>query len=335
MRKRSLGGLLAVPAWAWLAIFFVAPVAMVIWFSFGYKPGIFGTHANDILSFDRYAEALSPTFFATFVNTLWVGVLGTILCFAIGAPVAYWMAFKVRADRRGLLIALVLIPFWTNFLIRTIGWQVILAPEGWLSSGLQAIGLLGGPLDLLYTRTAVLIGVVYNYLPLMILPLFVAFDRVGPAVREASKDLGAGKVSTFLRVTLPLSRPGVIAGVLLVFIPLMGDYITATVLGGAKGNMVGQLVASQFQTAQNWALGSAMAVVLMLVIAVTIGVAAVLLWLIALPFRARNRLVLGTAAPAAESGTPAATADATPAAAGTTEPDTTEPDTTEPAEVRS
>lgn len=303
--RKSPGALLAVPAWVWLLVFFVAPVGMVIWFSFGYKPGIFGTHANDVLSFDRYLEALSPTFFATFQNTLWVGVLGTLICFLVGAPVAYWMAFKVRPERRGLLIALVLIPFWTNFLVRTIGWQIIIAPEGWLSSVLQAVGLLDGPLDLLYTRTAVLLGVVYNYLPLMILPLFVAFDRVGPSVREASKDLGAGKVSTFFRITLPLSRPGVVAGVLLVFIPLMGDYITATVLGGARGNMVGQLVASQFQTAQNWALGSAMAVVLMVVIALTIAVAAGILWLLALPLRLRNRLVLGAAAtPAAAETTP-------------------------------
>ncbi|MFI8634013.1 ABC transporter permease [Microbacterium sp. NPDC077663] len=290
MRRRSLGGLLALPAWAWLVAFFVAPVLLVVWFSFGYKPGIFGTHANDVLSFDRYLEALSPTFFTTFQNTLWVGVLGTALCFVIGAPVAYWMAFKVRPQRRGILLALILIPFWTNFLVRTIGWQVIIAPEGWLSSTLQQLGLLNGPLDLLYTRGAVLLGVVYNYLPLMILPLFVAFDRVGPLVREASKDLGAGKFATFARVTLPLSRPGIVAGVLLVYIPLMGDYITATVLGGAQGNMVGQLVASQFQTAQNWALGSAMAVVLMLVIALSIGVAAALVWLVLLPMRLRNRL---------------------------------------------
>lgn len=298
MRDRPTGAAgpaLAAPAWAWLVVFFVAPVAMVVWFSFGYKPGVFGTHANDILSFDRYAEAMSPTFFATFANTLWVGVIGTVLCFLIGAPVAYWMAFKVKPQRRGILIALVLVPFWTNFLVRTIGWQVIMAPEGWLSTLLQGIGVLDGPLELLYTRTAVIVGVVYNYLPLMILPLFVAFDRVGPALREASKDLGADKVTTFLRVTLPLSQPGIVAGVLLVFIPLMGDYITATVLGGAKGNMVGQLVAGQFQTAQNWALGSAMAVLLMLVITITIGVFAVLIWLIALPFRSRNRLVLGPA----------------------------------------
>jgi spermidine/putrescine transport system permease protein len=293
VRSRNAGAALAVPAWAWLLVFFVAPVAMVVWFSFGYKPGIFGTHANDVLSFDRYFEAVSPTFFTTFQNTLWVGVLGTAICFLIGMPVAYWMAFKVRPQRRGLLIALVLVPFWTNFLVRTIGWQIILSPEGWASALLQSIGVIDGPLEVLYTRTAVLIGVVYNYLPLMILPLFVAFDRVGPALREASKDLGAGKVTTFFRVTLPLSRPGVVAGVLLVFIPLMGDYITATVLGGAKGNMVGQLVASQFQTAQNWALGSAMAVLLMLVIVLTIAVAAALVWVVSLPFRSRNSLVLG------------------------------------------
>jgi spermidine/putrescine transport system permease protein len=211
------------------------------------------------------------------------------------------MAFKVPPSRRGILIALVLVPFWTNFLVRTIGWQVILAPEGWLSTLLQGIGVLDGPLALMYTRTAVVIGVVYNYLPLMILPLFVAFDRVGPALREASKDLGAGKWATFFRVTLPLSQPGIVAGVLLVFIPLMGDYITATVLGGAQGNMVGQLVASQFQTAQNWALGSAMAVLLMLVIMLTIGVAAALIWLVTMPFRARNRLVLGPAPEAARA----------------------------------
>lgn len=304
-RSRSAGAALAVPAWAWLLVFFVAPVAIVVWFSFGYKPGIFGTHANDILSLDRYVEAISPTFFATFANTLWVGVLGTALCFVIGAPVAYWMAFKVPANRRGLLLALVLVPFWTNFLVRTIGWQIILSPEGWLSSGLQGLGVTDGPLEILYTRTAVLIGVVYNYLPLMILPLFVAFDRVGPTLREASKDLGAGKLRTFLQVTLPLSRPGVVAGVLLVFIPLMGDYITATVLGGAKGNMVGQLIASQFQTAQNWALGSAMAVLLMLIITLTIGIGALVVWLIALPFRRRNTLVLGPAPATASPATPA------------------------------
>jgi spermidine/putrescine transport system permease protein len=284
---------LAIPAWVWLIIFFVAPIGMVVVFSFGYKPSIFATHALDHLSFDRYLEALSPTFFSTFLNTLWIGILGTLLCLVIGGPVAYWIAVKAPPSKRGLLLALVMVPFWTNFLVRTIGWQVILAPEGWLSQLLQGIGVIPGPLDLLYSRGAVLLGVVYNYLPLMILPLFVAFDRVSGPLREASKDLGANSVTTFLRVTVPLARPGIIAGVLLVYIPLMGDYITATVLGGAKGNMIGQVVASQFQTAQNWALGSAMAVLLIIVIMLSIAVAAGLLWLVTLPLRQRNRLVLG------------------------------------------
>ncbi|WEK60438.1 MAG: ABC transporter permease [Candidatus Microbacterium colombiense] len=291
MRKLKFG--LAIPAWVWLLIFFVAPIGMVVVFSFGYKPSIFATHALDHLSFDRYVEAMSPTFFSTFLNTLWIGILGTFLCLLIGAPVAYWIAVKAAPSKRGLLLALVMVPFWTNFLVRTIGWQVILAPEGWLSQLLQGIGVIPGPLDLLYSRGAVLLGVVYNYLPLMILPLFVAFDRVSGPLREASKDLGAGSITTFLRITVPLARPGIIAGVLLVYIPLMGDYITATVLGGAKGNMIGQVVASQFQTAQNWALGSAMAVLLILVIMLSIAAAAVLLWLATLPVRQRNRLVLG------------------------------------------
>ena len=285
---------LALPAWAWLTAFFVAPVGMVLWFSFGYKPGIFGTHANDKLSFDRYAEALSPTFFQTFQNTLWVGVTGTLICLAIAIPFAYWLAVKAAYRHRGILLAMVMIPFWTNFLIRTIGWQIILAPEGWFSGLLQATGALNEPLDVMFTRTAVLIGVVYNYLPLMVLPLVVAFDRVILPLREASKDLGAGRWSTFINITLPLAKPGIIVGILLVYIPLMGDYITATVLGGAKGNMAGQMVANQFQTAQNWALGSAMAVVLILTILISAAIAFLVAWLASWPLRARGRLVLGT-----------------------------------------
>ncbi|MGA8046120.1 MAG: ABC transporter permease [Dermatophilaceae bacterium] len=284
--------LLAVPAWAWLVAFFILPVSTVVYFSFGYKPGIFGTHATDVLSLDRYREALSPTFFTTFTSTLRVGILGTLICLVIAIPMAYWMAVKVSPGRRAFLLALVIVPFWTNFLVRTIGWQVILAPEGWLSGLLQSIGLRDGPLAILYTRPAVLLGVVYNYLPLMILPLFVAFDRVGPALREASKDLGANRWRTFTQVTLPMARPGIAAGILLVFIPLMGDYITATVLGGARGTMVGQLVASQFQTAQNWALGSAMAVLLILVIAATVLVGAAIAYLVTWPLVRRRRLRL-------------------------------------------
>lgn len=267
---------MALPAWFFVLTFFVAPVALVVWYSFGYKPGIFGTHANDLLSLDRYREATSATFLKVFWNTLRIAVTGTFLCLVVALPFSYWLAVKVPARWRGLLVALVLVPYWTNFLVRALGWQIALSPEGFVSRLLQAGGLLSGPLEVLYTRSAVQLGVVYNYMPLMILPLYVALERTSHSLREASRDLGAGRWRTLLQVTLPLASPGIAAGCVLVFVPLMGDYITATVLGGAKGNMVGQLVAGQFQGAQNWALGAAMAVVLMLFIALTVLVAALI-----------------------------------------------------------
>jgi spermidine/putrescine transport system permease protein len=221
-------------------------------------------------------ESFSDTFRTVFSGTLQISIVGTILCLLIAFPFAYWLAVKVPPRWRGILLGLTIIPFWTNFLVRTLGWLILLQPNGPLSGVLQDLHLIGSPLDVLDTREAVQLGVVYNYLPLMIFPLFVALDRLDPALREASKDLGANRWDTFRQVTLPLAFPGVIAGLLLVFIPLTGDYITAAVLGGAKGNMVGALVASQFNTAQNWALGSAMAVILIMMILGSVAIFAVL-----------------------------------------------------------
>jgi spermidine/putrescine transport system permease protein len=273
-RARLPGFTLALPAWFWLLFFFVIPVAFIVYYSFGYKPDLFNPVATDHLGLSSYKSVLTgvtgTAFLKTFKNTLQIAVVGTLACVAIGFPFAYWLAVKVPERWRGILLGLILVPFWTNFLIRTIGWQILLTPDGWLSSGLQHVGILGKPLNLLDTRIAVQLGVIYNYLVLMVLPLFVALDRLDPALREASKDLGANRVKTFLQVTLPLSMPGVVSGMLLVFIPLMGDYITASVLGGAKGTMVGRLVYDQFLTAQNWAVGSAMAMVLMGTILITV-----------------------------------------------------------------
>ena len=272
--------MLGFPTWAFVVFFFIIPLALVLWYSFGYKPDLFTAHANDVLSFDRYAEALDATFFGTFWNTLQIGLIGTALCLVIAVPFAYWLAVKLDPKWRPLGLALVLVPFWTNFLVRTLGWQIVLSPRGFLSETLQNLGLIDGRLDVLYTQGAVQLGVVYNYLPLMILPLFVAIDRAGPALREASADLGANRWRTLWQVTLPLAAPGIASGSLLVFIPLMGDYITASVLGGAQGNMIGQLVASQFNTAQNWALGSAMAVLLMFFIAAAVAICALVIFVI-------------------------------------------------------
>ncbi|GAA3881400.1 ABC transporter permease [Leifsonia kafniensis] len=290
-KKFDRAAALGFPTWAFVLFFFVMPLLLVLWYSFGYKPDLFTAHSNDILSFDRYAEALDATFIGTFWNTLKIGLIGTALCLIIAVPFAYWLAVKLNPRWRPLALALVLVPFWTNFLVRTLGWQIVLSPRGFLSTFLQDVGLIDGRLDILYTQTAVQLGVVYNYLPLMILPLYVAIDRAGRPLREASADLGANRIRTLFQVTLPLAAPGIAAGSLLVFIPLMGDYITASVLGGAQGNMIGQLVASQFNTAQNWALGSAMAVLLMLFIAAAVGVCALVAFAIRYFVRRSRRVV--------------------------------------------
>lgn len=299
MSKRSKipGFSLALPAWLWIVAFFLAPVTLVFWYSLGQKPGLFGTHDNSVLSLGRYAEALDSAYLPTYLNTLQVGVLGTLICFLVGLPFAYWISVKVSPKWRGALVGAVMIPYWTNFLVRTLGWTIIFNPDGWLSSLLQQWHLTSGPLQVLDTRFAVQLGVVYNYLPLMILPLYVALERVEPSLREASRDLGAGRWKTFTQITFPLAQPGIVAGLLLVFIPLMGDYVTATVLGGAKGNMVGQLVASQFESAQNWALGSAMAVVLIIFIVGALGALAAMWWALSAASTARHRLVMPDPAP--------------------------------------
>lgn len=291
-RIRAPRFVLALPAWIWFVFFFAFPLLWIVYYSFGYKPNIFHPIATDRLSFDRYHEALSGTFLHVFSQTLQISILGTLICFLIGFPFAYWLATRVAARWRGLLLGLVIVPFFVNFLVRTIGWLILLSPAGPVSTLLQQWGLRSEPLHLLQTRGAVQLGVVYNYLALMIFPLFVSLDRLDPAMREASKDLGAGRWKTFRQVTLPLASPGIVAGLLLVFIPLSGDYITATVLGGAKGNMAGALVASQFQVAQNWALGAAQAVILIVMIMGSVAAFALLGLAIRGIARASRRITL-------------------------------------------
>ncbi|MGA8262625.1 MAG: ABC transporter permease subunit [Arenicellales bacterium] len=291
-RLRLSKSLLTLPAGVYLVVFFIAPVALVAWYSFGFKPGIFGFHDNSVLSLDRYREALGGPFVDSFENTLRIAGIATALALVISLPFAYYLAVKTSPRVRTVLLALVLVPFWCNFLVRTLGWALILSPDGTLSHVLQRLGLTAGPLNVLYTRMAVQVGVVYNYLPLMILPLFVTFDRLDPALREASKDLGANRFRTLIQVTLPLAMPGIATGTLLVFVPLMGDYITATVLGGAKGNMVGVLVASWFEEGSNWALGSAEAMLLIMAILGTVVVAGALALGVAWLARLHRRVTL-------------------------------------------
>lgn len=289
---------LALPAWAWYLVFFMLPLLVIVLYSFGYKPTGVAARSSiglDRLSLDNYGEVVGDRTFATvFQVTLRISVVGTLLCLLVGFPLAYFLATRVSDRFRGVVLGLVIVPFWTSFLLRTFAWRLVLAPRGFISNFLQDVGLLGGPIEILDTRLAVQIGVLYNYLPLMVFPLFVALDRIDPQLREASKDLGAGRVRTFLQVTLPLARSGIVAGVLLTFIPLSGEYVTPAILGGAKGAMAGGLVASQFLEAQNWALGSAMAIVLIVMILAAIGIVGLVSVAIGMVTRRARRLELPT-----------------------------------------
>ena len=283
---------LALPAWFWFVFFFALPVMWIAYYSFGNKPDLYHAISTNILNTHQYALAASSTFLRTFIGTLRISITGTAICLLIALPFAYWLAVITPPRRRGLFLALVLVPFWTNFLVRTIGWRILLSPHGPVGFLLNLLGWHSGSLQILDTRAAVQLGVVYNYLPLMILPIYVALERMDKALREASKDLGANRIRTFNQVTLPLAMPGVVAGCLLVFIPLTGDFITATVLGGAKGNMAGQMVYDQFMIAQNWALGSAMAVELLVIILLTTAIFGILGLGIRTFLRSRRRVNL-------------------------------------------
>lgn len=256
------------------------PIAVIVAYSFGAKDSsqLIPVDLN-ALSLDNYRNVFDELTFRVFRSTLEVSIAATSLCLLVGFPVAYFIAFKVSDRWKALLLALVIVPSFTSFLIRTVAWKIPLAPNGEFSKWLQDIGWLDGPIDLIGTRAAVFLAIVYNYVGFMVLPMFVALDRIEHGMREASKDLGAGRVSTFFSVTLPLAAPGVVAGVLLTFIPMCGDYVTSTILGKGKILMIGALVESQFKGAQNWPMGSAMAVAMILMVLATLVVFALLFWI--------------------------------------------------------
>lgn len=269
---RRDGALLLVPAGVWYFVFFLAPLAYMVVISFGESPG-YGGPPQLGFHLDSYQQITNPLYLKVFLGTLQMALLGTVACLLAGYPLAYFLA--TRATRRKTtLLLMIIVPFWTSFLIRTYAWETILDPEGVLSHILQAIGLTHGPLNVLYTRVAIFIGIVYNYLPLMIFPLYVALERLDKRLLEASKDLGAGRLTTFRRVTLPLTLPGVMTGFLLVFIPLTGEYLIPAILGGSKNLFLGNLIGEQFigqGASSDWPFGAALGVVVILLLLVFVN----------------------------------------------------------------
>ena len=262
------------PAFAFYAAFFLVPLGYLVAFSLARQIGYEGTAFG--FNLDNFAVALSSGALEAYGRTVRIALLGTALVIAIGFPLAYWLARYASPSRRNLLLALVVVPFWTSFLIRTMSFLIIFDPNSMFSAALQGAGLTQGPLALLGTSTAVQIGIVYGYLPLFVLPAYAALERLDWRVQDAASDLGASPSRTMWQVTLPLATPGLTTGALLVFIPMLGEYVIPQILGGGKVDLVGNLIQRRFLTDLNYPQGAAIS---MLLVAILGTVITVMLWL--------------------------------------------------------
>jgi spermidine/putrescine transport system permease protein len=252
---------LLAPAIAYYGAFFLIPLGFLVLFSVSTTQGFGGVQYG--FSLTNFSDALDPLYLDAFVRTLRFAGLGTVLTIVVGWPLAYWLARYAPPKRKNALLALVIIPFWTSFLIRTYSFLIVLDPGFPLSKLLDSTGLTSGPLDVLYTSTAVQIGIVYNYLPLFVLPAYAALERMDWTLLDAASDLGGSAWAGLRQITLPLSMPGLVTGALLVFIPMMGEYVIPQILGGGKVDLMGNIVRRAFLEQQNYPLGAAIAMVLM------------------------------------------------------------------------
>ncbi len=244
------------PALTWLGLFLVLPLALILVYSF-FQRGAFGQIVPQ-LTLANYSRLFNPTVLRVFFNTLRIASLVTALALLLGYPTAYFIAQQPSRWKNTLLV-LVILPFWTSYLIRTYAWIVLLNREGVLSRLLIAIGLISEPISFLYNDTAIFIGLLYGYLPFMVLPLYSAIERLNPELREAAFDLGATPLKTFLQVTLPLTIRGVVTGAIFVFVPSLGNFFVPELLGGGQRFMIGNMINNQFLKARDWPYGSAMA----------------------------------------------------------------------------
>ena len=254
-----LAGLLS-PVTVWLGLFFLVPLLLILAYSFGTS----GVYGGITLGFNpsNYFKVFDPLYLEIIVRTFVIALLNTFLCFLIGYPLAYFITFK-GGRHKHTLILLVMIPFWTSLLLRAYAWIVILGGDNGIANRvLQFLHITDHPLILIFTPQAVALGMLYSYLPFMILPLYAALEKFDWRLKEAAQDLGASRWQTFWRVTFPLSMPGVIAGSILVFIPSAGEFVIPNLLGGARTVLIGNLIQQQFLEARDWAFGSALAVML-------------------------------------------------------------------------
>lgn len=260
-QESRIGFLHALPSYAYLMFFFMLPLGAVFLFSFVSR-GITGKPVLENWNLDSWAKLGEPLVREIAARSLWLALLNTAICLLIGYPFAYWIATRRNERTRNLLLVAVLIPFWSNFLVRTYAWRMLLDSDGYITQLGELTGLWG---KLLFTPQAVFIGLLYGYLPFMVLPLYAAIERLDWSLVEAAQDLYASGWRAFRKITLPLSMPGVMAGSILVFIPSLGAYVTPDLLGGAKTTLLGNYIVTQFGAARNWPFGSALSGAILIV----------------------------------------------------------------------
>ncbi len=271
--RRALGAraVFAGPGLLYVTVFMTVPLIIIASYAFLTRGRYGGVRFEFTLG--NFDKALDPTYLAILANSLAIATMTTVLALALGYPTAYAIA-RLPARWRTVALVLVVLPFWSNFLIRTYAWIVLLNSEGPINSTLVRLGVIGAPLDLLYNRGAVVVGLLYAYLPLVILPVYAAIERLDPQLREAARNLGAGKARAFWDVTLPLTLPGAMIGAIFVFVPSMGNFIVPELLGGGKTVMVGNLIRDQFLVARNWPFGAVLALSVIVFLVVLFAVQA-------------------------------------------------------------
>jgi spermidine/putrescine transport system permease protein len=265
IKQQPFRAAVLVLVWGWLLFLVLAPNMLVVGASVMTRDP--GTFISLPLNLDAYRQLFNPLYLEVFLHSLYMAAMTTLICLLIGYPFA-WALSRVEKRRQMLLIFLLIVPFWTNSLVRTYALKLILATNGLLNSALMSLGVIDEPAQLLYTEGAVIVGLVYLLLPFMILPLYSVFEDLRQDVLLASHDLGAGHFATFKNVIVPLTLPGVLAGVMLVLLPAMGLFFVPDILGGSRNLLVGNVIKNQFLDARNWPFGAAASIVLTLTMAV-------------------------------------------------------------------
>lgn len=261
--KRKSNSYLASPYIIWSMIFIVIPLLLIIFFGFTKE-----VNGHYVFSLENFQRLMDPIYFKVFIRSLWLALVSTLLCILVGYPTAYIIS-KVKASKQGILILLFILPMWMNFLLRTYAWMAILGKNGIINTLLNSLGF--GHINILYTDAAVLLGMVYNFLPFMVLPIYTILSKMDKDLINAARDLGANGFQVFTKVIFPLSLPGVASGITMVFMPAVSTFVISKLLGGGKIMLVGNLIEQQFMTVGDWNFGSAVSIFMMILILISMA----------------------------------------------------------------